>query len=60
MLKDHKKRQRRMAKVQQGEPKHTCCTPVFVNRPEWGVESAPGPALPLRWITGVRARNGQR
>ena len=61
MLKDHKKRHREMAKARRGgseEPKANCCTPTFVNRPQWGTE--PGPALPMRWITGVRARDGQR
>ena len=60
MLKDHKKRHRHLDKARPGEPKRNCCTPVFVNHPEWGTGPAPGPALPLRWITGIRARNGQR
>ena len=37
-----------------------CCTPVFVKDPEWGEYPPLGPGLPLRWITGVRARGGQR
>jgi hypothetical protein len=60
MLKDHKKLRRRAARNRPGGAKHTCCTPVFVDHPPWGTALAPGPGLPLRWITGIRVRNGQR
>jgi hypothetical protein len=60
MLKGHKKLHRRMVKARLDGIKVHCCTPVFVKDPEWGEYPPLGPGLPLRWITGVRARGGQR
>lgn len=56
MLKGHKKLHR-MAKARMDGGKPPCCTPVFVNNPEWSGQP-PGPGLPMRWITGARARGG--
>jgi hypothetical protein len=57
MLKCHKKLHHRMAKARMDGIKPLCCTPVFVNNPGWGADSPLGPALPMRWITGIRARD---
>ena len=57
MLKCHKKLHR-MAKARLDGSKPRCCTPVFVNHPEWGQPPSPGPGLPMRWIIGARARGG--
>jgi hypothetical protein len=55
MLKFHKKLHHRRTQEHPGGTH--CCTPVFVNRPDWG-DPPPGAPLPMRWIKGVRIPQG--
>jgi hypothetical protein len=56
MLKSHKKLHRRMAKARPDGQKAHCCLAVFVGNPDWGGDPAQAPALPARWVRGIRVR----